>query len=191
VAVDPKHKLIVDHQLSNAVSEKGLLSMMALRAKRALGVDRLEVLTPYIPKPNTSANTPLGLFGKEDFRYDRRNDCYRCPAGEQLSFRWQSTEKGRQRRYYTTPACARCSLKARCTRDPGGRRISRWTYEDLLDEMQRRTSLRHHQTPLDQGYFLTRGLENVRAEMSLTILAYNFKRVIKILGVPRMMRALA
>jgi hypothetical protein len=44
---------------------------------------------------------------------------------------------------------------------------------------------------LDQGYFLTRGLENVRAEMSLTILAYNFKRVIKILGVPRMMRALA
>jgi len=27
--------------------------------------------------------------------------------------------------------------------------------------------------------------------MSLTILAYNFKRVIKILGVPRMMEALA
>jgi hypothetical protein len=43
----------------------------------------------------------------------------------------------------------------------------------------------------DQGYFLTRGLENVRAEMSLTILAYNLKRALKILGVPRMMRALA
>ena len=226
VAVDPKHKLIVDHQVTNAVTEKGLLSMMALRAKQALGVDRLEVLTdmgyydgqqvkaclesgitPYIPKPNTSANTPLGLFGKEDFRYDPQNDRYRCPAGEQLTFRWQSTEKGRQRRYYTTPACARCSLKPRCTRDPGGRRISRWTYEDLLEDMQRRVRASPEKMKLrkqlaehpfgtikrawNQGYFLTRGLENVRAEMSLTILAYNFKRVIKILGVPRMMEALA
>ena len=149
----------------------------------------------------------MGLFGKEDFRYDPENDCYWCPSGEQLTFRWQSTEEGRQRRYYTTPACARCSLKPRCTRDPGGRRISRWTYEDLLDEMQRRVRASPEKMKLrkqlaehpfgtikrawNQGYFLTRGLENVRAEMSLTILAYNFKRVIKILGVPRMMGALA
>jgi len=44
-------------------------------------------ITPYIPRPNTSANTPLGLYGKEDFRYDPQNDRYRCPAGEQLTFR--------------------------------------------------------------------------------------------------------
>ena len=129
VSVDPKHKLIVDHEVTNAVTERGLLAKMALRAKEALGVDRLDVLTdmgyydgqqveacleagitPYIPKPNTSANTPLGLFGKEDFRYDPQNDCYGRPAGEQLNFRWQSIEKGRERRYYTTPACARCAL---------------------------------------------------------------------------------
>jgi hypothetical protein len=36
---------------------------------------------------------------------------------------------------------------------------------------------------MDQGYFLTRGLEKVRGEMSLTILVYNLKRVINILGV--------
>jgi len=226
VAVDPKHKLIVEHEVTNAVTERGLLSKMALRAKEALGVDRLEVLTdmgyydgqqvktcleagitPYIPKPNTSANTQLGLFGKEDFRYDPQNDCYGCPAGERLTFRWQSTEKGRQRRYYTTPACARCTLKPQCTRDPGGRRITRWGYEDLLEDMQRRVraspgkmklrkQLAEHpfgtiKRAWNQGYFLTRGLENVRAEMSLTILAYNFKRVIKILGVPRMIEALA
>ena len=107
VAVDPKHKLIVDHQVTNAVTDRGLLSKMALRAKEALGVERLDVLTdmgyydgqqvkacleaeitPYIPKPNTSANTRLGLFGKEDFRYDPEQDCYHCPAGEQLTFRF-------------------------------------------------------------------------------------------------------
>jgi hypothetical protein len=164
-------------------------------------------ITPYIPKPNTSANTQLGLYGKEDFRYDSQNDRYRCPAGEQLTFRRQSTERGRERRTYTTPACARCTPKPQCTRDPGGRRITRWAYEDLLEDMQRRVraspgkmklhkQLAEHpfgtiKRAWNQGYFLTRGLENVRAEMSLTILAYNFKRVIKILGVPRMMGALA
>ncbi|MGH2619750.1 MAG: IS1182 family transposase [Anaerolineales bacterium] len=226
VAVDPKHKLIVDHEVTNAVTERGLLAKMALRAKQALGVERLDVLTdmgyydgqqvktfleagitPYIPKPNTSANIPLGLFGKEDFRYDRRNDCYRCPAGERLAFRWQSIEKGRERRYYTTPACARCTLKPRCTRDPGGRRISRWAYEDLLEDMQRRVRASPEKMKLrkqlvehpfgtikrawNQGYFLTKGLDSVNTEMSLTVLAYNLKRVIQILGVPRMMEALA
>ena len=29
-------------------------------------------ITVYIPKPNTSANTKLGLFGKERFHYDGR-----------------------------------------------------------------------------------------------------------------------
>jgi hypothetical protein len=43
----------------------------------------------------------------------------------------------------------------------------------------------------NQGYFLTKGQESVNAEMSLTVLAYNIKRAIKILGAPRMMEALA
>jgi transposase len=42
----------------------------------------------------------------------------------------------------------------------------------------------------DQGYFLMKGLKKVRAEMSLSALAYNIKRSINILGVPRMIEAL-
>jgi len=33
---------------------------------------------------------------------------------------------------------------------------------------------------MDQGYFLMRGLVNVRTEFSLTVLAYNLKRVINL-----------
>ena len=44
---------------------------------------------------------------------------------------------------------------------------------------------------MNQGYFLMRGLEKVRAEMALTVMAYNLKRVVQILGVPRMVQALA
>jgi hypothetical protein len=43
---------------------------------------------------------------------------------------------------------------------------------------------------MDQGHFLMRGLSKVRAEMSLSVLAYNLKRVINILGVQRMLAAL-
>jgi hypothetical protein len=43
---------------------------------------------------------------------------------------------------------------------------------------------------MNQGYFLTRGLSKVKAEISLTVLAYNIQWVVKIPGVPRMIEAL-
>lgn len=44
---------------------------------------------------------------------------------------------------------------------------------------------------MNQGYFVTRGLASVATEMSLSVLAYDLLRVINILGVPRMISALA
>ena len=44
---------------------------------------------------------------------------------------------------------------------------------------------------MKSGCFLMKGLKKVQAEMSLSVLAYNLKRVIHILGVPKMMEALA
>ncbi len=43
---------------------------------------------------------------------------------------------------------------------------------------------------MNQGYFLMRGLPKVRTEMSLTVLAYNLKRVLNILGVERLLQAI-
>ena len=44
---------------------------------------------------------------------------------------------------------------------------------------------------MDQAYFLMRGKDQVSAEASLTVLAYNITRAINILGVNKMIRALA
>ncbi|GKS73347.1 hypothetical protein AVME950_00645 [Acidovorax sp. SUPP950] len=39
-------------------------------------------------------------------------------------------------------------------------------------------------------HFLTRGIENVTTEMSLSVLAYNFKRALRILGFENTMKAM-
>ena len=44
---------------------------------------------------------------------------------------------------------------------------------------------------MDQGYFLLKGLRKVRGEFSLTVLAYNLKRVLNLVGVPQLLVALA
>src|SRR6202048_4519809 len=41
---------------------------------------------------------------------------------------------------------------------------------------------------MNQGAFLTRGLEKIRAEFSLTALAYNMTGVLKIVGIERLLK---
>ena len=123
-------------------------------------------------------------------------------------FSFQGHELGRDIRYYATSACSRCLRRPECTRKKaGGRRITRLTDEWVLDEMecrirshpkilQRRKEIVEHpfgtiKRNMNQGYFLTRGLNKVKTEMSLTVVAYNIKRVFNILGVKRMVQALA
>jgi transposase len=43
---------------------------------------------------------------------------------------------------------------------------------------------------MNQGAFLMRGLEKVRGEFSLTALAYNLRRVLNIVGLPKLIAAL-
>jgi hypothetical protein len=159
----------------------------------------------YVPKPSTSANTTRGLFGKERCTYDPDKDCYRCPGGAELTLRFETTELGRHIRSYTTGACRRCPLKEQCTSNTGGRRMTRWVDEHILERMEERRNatpaIMQERKPLvehpfgtikhanDQGYFLTKGLKNVRAEFSLSCLASNLKRVINILDVPQLLGA--
>jgi transposase len=225
VAVDDKHQLFVVQEVTNAVTDVEQLSGIAIQAKEALEVERIKVVAdmgyyhgeelkaceeagiePYVAKPLTSANRTLGLYGKEQFTYEPEHDCYRCPAGQALTFRFATVELGRHIRYYATTACRACTLKERCTRNKGGRRITRWVHEHILEQLQQRVeanpalmkrrkqivehpfgTIKHWH---DQGYFLMKGLEKVRAEFSLSTLAYNLRRVVTILGVPHMLRAL-
>jgi transposase len=224
-AVDNKHHLIVAQDVTKDVTDRDQLSRMALEAKEPLGVEHIKAVAdmgyshgkelkacldagiePYVARPDTSANTKLGLFGKERFVYDPDTDTYRCPAGQTLTYRFDTVEKERHIRYYRTSACGQCALREKCTRNKEGRRITRWVDEHIIEEtqqrveahpeiMQQRKELVEHPFGTlkhwwDQGHFLMKGLEKVRAEFSLSTLAYNIRRVLNILGVQRLIAAL-
>ena len=107
-------------------------------------------------------------------------------------------------RYWTT-ACAECALKEKCTTAPW-RRISRWEHEAVLEAAQRRLDLDPEKMAVRRctaehpfgtlkawmgaTHFLTRTVERVSAEMSLHVLAYNMKRMIKILGIGPLLEAI-
>jgi hypothetical protein len=94
-------------------------------------------ITPIVPKPLTSGAKADGRFGKQDFIYQSATNTYRCPAGEQLIWRYTTVEKGLTLGRYWSSNCSTCAMKARCTPSKQ-RRITRWEHEAVIEAMQRR-----------------------------------------------------
>lgn len=156
-------------------------------------------------KPTTSNVKTEGRFDKEDFIYINQDDVYQCQAGLRAKFRKARDEKGMMILRYWSRACPKCSMKAQCT-PSDYRQISRWEHMEVLETVQhhlnqspksmsiRRRTVEHVFGTLKDwmGYthFLTRRLAHVVAEMNLKLLAYNFKRVLSILGFEAMMKAM-
>jgi transposase len=161
-------------------------------------------ITTLVPKPRTSNNKAVGLFDKADFRYIPSKDEYRCPAGKRAIWRFTTIESGLTMHRYWSSACPKCPIKAQCTTSPY-RRITRWEHEHVLEAMQKRldrtpeASRLRRQTVehpfgtlkawMGSTHFLTKTLPRVSTEMSLHVLAYNFKRLMRILGTQQVIRA--
>jgi transposase len=163
-------------------------------------------VAPIVPKVLTSSGTKRGLFARQDFIYDAEHDHYTCPAGAKLTKIHRRVDHTEDfDRYRHLSACFTCPLRPRCT--PTKRRIiKRWENEDVLDRMQdrldrmpeamgvRRQTVEHPfgtlKAWMGATHFLTRTLDKVRTEMSLHVLAYNLKRMIRIFGVGPLMAAI-
>jgi transposase len=225
IAVDVKHKLIVEQQVTNQVVDMGLLAQTAEPAKEVLGVERIAVVAdrgyfkiedieacekagidPYVPRPQRGPSVRAGLFRKDEFRYDPTSDSFLCPAGQRLHPYSSSLMRGLKKiNYRNSQACRDCPIRSQCTGNQF-RSVSRLENEAVLDRMQARIAQRPNildqrretvEHPfgtikqwMNQGAFLMRGLEKVRAEFSLTALAYNLRRVLNIVGLPKLIAAL-
>ncbi len=194
-------EILAQHEI-DVVADMGYYSHEELKKCEAAGIQA------YVSKPMVSKNTARGLFGKEKFVYEPESDCYVCPNRERLTFRFQSREyKNKKFRYYWTMACLNCPIKTQCTTNKKFRRIKRWEHEAIAERVKQRVltssiimKLRQQivEHPFgtikfwnDQRHFLTKGLEKVKAEFSLSTLAYNIKRAINVVGVKALIAALS
>lgn len=222
-AVDSKHKLIVEVEVTNAVVDGGLLPEMAGRAKEVLGVEELTVvadggyfgceaiktcedenITVYVPMPELGNARRRGLFPRERFEYDENRDSYRCPAGAELSVMSRNATCSKEYRVYATKKCQDCLLRTKCTTSKYGRKIKRWVHYTVLDRMKMRLlekpeivrlrkALVEHpfgtiKIGMNHDRLLMKGRVNVGTEIRLTVLSYNFKRVMSILGIETMIQ---
>ena len=225
VAVDAKHKLIIEQAVTNQVVDMGLLTQTVEPARALLEVETIDVVAdrgyfksedieacekagcvPHVPRPQRGSSAREGLFRKDEFLYDAERDAYVCPAGKLLTPIRHGRLRDLKKIDYGNPkACRDCPLRARCTNDI--RSVSRLENEDALDRMaerlrarpeildRRREVVEHPFGSIKQwmhhGAFLMRGLANVRAEFSLTALAYNLRRALNIVGAEAVTAAVA
>lgn len=223
--VDSKHKLLVDLEVTNEAADKVLLPEMAQRAKEELGVEELTVvadggyfsheaikacedrnITAFVPIRDAKDAERMGIFSREEFKYDETQDVYVCPAGAVMrrnsKYVRKDTRLKKEFYLYTTKACGLCPMKALCTTSKTGRKIKRWAYTEVLDKLkerleknpdvirQRKGLVEHPfgiiKIAMNHERLLTRGIANVSTEMKLAALSYNFKRVLSILGIEKM-----
>lgn len=191
---------VLEVEKIDVVADKGYFKIEDIEACDKAGV------TPHVPKPQRGPAVAKGLFRKDEFNYDESRDVYICPAGRTLSRNHESMLRDLKRFHYTNPdACKACELRERCTATANRRQVTRLENEAVLDRMaarlkarpeilNRRREIVEHpfgtiKQWMNQGAFLTRGLDKVRAEFSLTALVYNLRRALNILGAVALMKA--
>ena len=156
---------------------------------------------PRAPRQSTQNYYPLSSF-----HHDGSRDHYVCPEGHHLTRHADATEgEVIYRIYYNTKACRNCPVRGACTKasyrklhihehaEAGKKVALRMTR--CPEVYARRQGIVEHvfgtiKWDWDQGALMTRGLEGARGEWMLSCLAYNFRRVLSLVGSRRLLQAM-
>ena len=166
----------------------------------------VELLAPVQSNSFTKAkkaDTPNKQISRDEFEWDEELQCYRCPAGNVLSYHGRERKQRHsghelwENRYRCDPTlCNACPLVSECLR-PGSscRMIKRLEGQELLDaqrekmetsEVQARYKLRGQTVELAYAdskgnrrltKFHGRGIDRARAETGIMVLAQNLRRL--------------
>jgi transposase len=168
--------------------------------------DELQVI---VPSQRIASKRAMGDFDKRNFVYDPGNDCYTCKQGHMLIPGGRTRKKdGIRYRITNKELCLGCQNYSKCTKAKRGRVIERLDDEALREQMEKTFALSENQAiykrrkekielvfghikrNLGAGYFLLRGREGVRAEMSLLSICFNLRRMITLLGIAGLIQKL-
>ena len=183
------------------VADAGYYSAPQVAACESAGIET------YVPANRHATGQSKGtkaIYPKEAFKFDPLRDSYRCPSGQELVRAGESMHDGLMRiEYNNMKACRDCPLRTECTQGKY-RRIYRSADEAAVERLaqrvercpeliaKRKTIVEHVFGTLrnwGQDEFATRGLAAVRAEFSLSSLAYNLRRVLQLVSVENFLKA--
>lgn len=158
-----------------------------------------------VPSQEQARREAPGPFSKDAFVYEGAQDCYRCPEGQVLGYRKTEVTAGKRVYQIMDPwICHRCRNFGVCTEAKQGRSIVRLVDEEIKERLEaqykeaesqaiyklRKQRVEHPFGHLKRNLgvqsFLLRGLSGVQAEASMLGTCFNVTRMIRLLGVSRM-----
>ena len=163
IAVDAKHKLIVDAGSDQPGRRHGAVAgdrragprdprsrtrstssrTRATSGPRTSRLARRLGLTPHVPRPQRGSSTEQGLLpqGRVSLRSRAGRLCLSGGSRTEAISLWQAARNDEDRLRQQSRRVADCPLRPRCT-DAGYRAVSRLEHEDALDRMAARLEAR-------------------------------------------------
>ena len=119
---------IVGNNTFNAVFDKGYYTAEEIHKTQKLGV------TTHICVPNPAAHAPDKAYNVSQFKYNKEQDNYTCPAGQTLQTNgsWYQ-KKSYQVKQYKTKNCKSCPVKNLCTKAKYQKIIERHEFAEALE----------------------------------------------------------
>ena len=224
--VDSKNKLPIDYEVTNQ-NDKNAMTNMVKNAVDILGNNKFEALFDkgyhnaeeihkchelgvevHVAIPAPASNAPDVKFNVSEFKYDKENDTYQCPAKQTLTTNgnWYLKRSYRVKQY-KTKHCKDCSLKPSCTKARGQRIIERHEFAEALERnkkaivenpdtyKQRQALVEHPFGTMKRAWgfdhiMTKKTMKHASADVGFIFIAYNLKRILKIIGIDALMELL-
>ncbi len=225
--VDAKNKLPIDYQVTNQ-NDKNAMTNMVKNAVDIIGNNEFEAIFDkgyhnaeqihnchqlgiqvHVAIPLAASNAPDKKFNVSEFKYNKQNDTYQCPAKQTLTTNgnWYFKRSYRVKQY-KTKQCKDCPLKSSCTKARGQRIIERHEFAEALERnkkaikdnpetyKQRQALVEHPFGTIKRawGYdhvMTKKTMKHASADVGFIFIAYNLKRILNIIGLDQLTRLLS
>lgn len=177
-----------------ALYDKGYHTGSEFKIADDLGIDVMVAI------PMVAANAPNHKYNVENFVFNKTDDYYTCPQGKIMTTngKWHKAKTYNFKRY-TTKACKTCIAKTECSKAICGKAIQRSEFQQYIDNNKKRIEqnrdyYRKRQAIVEHpygtikrqwgfSYILTKkGIDRTSADVGFIMTAYNFRRIINIIG---------
>jgi transposase len=195
-------KTILQNNEFTAIYDKGYHTGSEFVYAKEQGVEVLVAI------PDAASHAPDPAFDVEHFVYDKQSDSYTCPASHTLTTNstWYDKNRGKsfkKVKHYKTTECLNCSFLQKCTANKKGRVIERSEHADIIHEnkiridnnkdlYRRRQAIVEHPYGVIKRqwgfyYIMTKkSMKHAAADVGLIFVAYNFRRILNIIGIDRL-----